>query len=135
MIANRHTTLFTAIHNDRVVGYICSILGKRIAHIYSLAVLEAYRGKGIGSTLLEKAERHALASGAQVTQLEVKCGSNAVTLYQRSGYTMKYMKKNYYGNGKHAYSMEKQLPCWGCNDEEINTAGKRNSPADAPITA
>lgn len=134
-MANRHIRIFTAVHDDLVVGYVCLALGNRIGSIYSIAVLKDYRGKGIGTALLEEAEQHALALGAEVIQLEVRYNSKAVALYQRNGYSVKHIKNNYYGSGKHAYRMIKDLPCGGCNIEKINAARKRDRPADAAVAA
>jgi ribosomal-protein-alanine N-acetyltransferase len=130
-MASHHINILTAVHDDLVVGYVCLVLGNRIGYIYSIAVLKEYRGKGIGTTLLEEAEQHAQALGIDVIQLEVRCNSKAVALYQRNGYSVKHIRNNYYGNGKPAYRMIKELPCWGCNIEKINPARKRDHPANA----
>jgi ribosomal-protein-alanine N-acetyltransferase len=121
-MANRHISIFTAVHADHLVGYICLVLGNRIVYIYSIAVLKEYRGKGIGTALLDEAEQHALALGAKVIQLEVRCNSKAVALYQRNGYSVKHIRNNYYGSGNHAYRMIKELSCGRCTIERINAA-------------
>ncbi|MBN2488639.1 MAG: GNAT family N-acetyltransferase [Methanosarcinaceae archaeon] len=132
MLANCHTTIFTAIHDGLIVGYVCLITGDRAANVYSIAVLEEYRGKGIGTKLLDRAEKHALSCGVRVIRLQVRCGSKAFKLYQRAGYCMTKIIKNYFGRDD-AYRMEKQLQHWGCSIGKIDIAGKRDHTADVAI--
>ena len=109
------------------------ITGNRATHIYSIAVLEEYRGKGIGTKLLNKAEKYALFCGVRVVRLQVRCGSKAFKLYKRAGYCVTDIRKNYYGLDD-AYRMEKQLQHWGCSIGKINIDGKRYHSADVAIT-
>ena len=109
LIKNRKYTMFVAVSDNQVVGYVCSLMYRRICLVYSIAVDEAHRGLGIGKKLLETVEIHALDFGAEKVSLEVRCDNNAVKLYQRSGYIVKDIKRKYYGDGGDAFHMEKIL--------------------------
>lgn len=55
--------------------------------ISNLAVLEEYRGKGIGFTLLQKAEDMALANNLRKLSLYVEIdNSNAIRIYEKYGF-------------------------------------------------
>lgn len=126
MINNRKFTLFVAELHGQVVGYVCLLVYKHTCLIYSIAVDEAYRGRGIGKKLLETAEKYARDSGAEKVQLEVRCDNNAVKLYQRHGYSVKNIKRKYYGDNGDAFHMEKQLAPNGgelCGTIYINGKG------------
>ena len=61
---------------------------------FTIAVREAYRGKGIGTALMEKAENYAKSKGIRRVELEV-FGKNikAITLYKARGYEIEGVKK------------------------------------------
>jgi len=95
--ADTQGKIFVAEVAQRVVGFIC--LWARVqseeldeepseyAFISDLVVLPAYRGRGLGRALLEKAEEHARRHGATTLRLEVLVKNEvAITLYQKSGF-------------------------------------------------
>lgn len=95
-----------------------------------MTVSKAYRGKGIGTKLLETAERHAISHGAEDVRLEVRCNSDALRLYQKLGYTVVGKKINYYGDGGDAFSMNKHILQHRVEDVETNNIKrKRHNPA------
>ena len=57
------------------------------AWIDELFVEPAHRGKGIGTQLLDLAERASRELGAKVLHLEVNHGNPAIELYRRRGFT------------------------------------------------
>lgn len=134
LINNHRSVLFGAIVDGNIAGYVCLIRGKKAVLIYSIAVGEKYRGKGIGTKLLEAAEKYALDTGLNVIQLEVRCNSRAVELYQRRGYSVKKIKIRYYSDGENAYSMEKRICFRGDEDATIDFGRKRRNPAIASAT-
>lgn len=109
MINSKKYTMFVAVCNCQVVGYVCFLVHKRKCLIYSIAVDKTHRGLGIGKKLLETVERCALDFSAEKVSLEVRCDNKAVKLYQRSGYIVKDIKRKYYGDGGDAFHMEKIL--------------------------
>lgn len=56
------------------------------AWIDEVFVQAAYRGQGIGTELLDLAERASLEHGAQFLHLEVTHGNSAIELYRRRGF-------------------------------------------------
>ena len=76
-------------------------------HICTLAVRQAWRGRGLGELLLLSLIEHALSSGIEMMTLEVRV-SNAVaqSLYQKYGFERVGRRKGYYGdNGEDAWIM------------------------------
>lgn len=59
------TKLFAATNNDEVVGTVGIEFYKDVALLRSLAVTEAYRGKGLGRQLVEHIESFAKENGAK----------------------------------------------------------------------
>ena len=81
------------------------------AHIYSLTVDPAHRGRGIGRLLLRRAEEAAVARGLGTMQLEVRSDNDsAIRLYRGGGYQPSGVKAGYYADGCDAITMVKQLP-------------------------
>lgn len=108
--------------DNEVVGYVmCRVeLGwgycrpglVRKGHIISLAVLEGYRRRGIGRTLMEEALK-ALSKyyGASEVYLEVRVSNYpAISLYEKLGFSKKRVIKSYYLDGEDAYVMARPLP-------------------------
>lgn len=84
---------------------------RREGRIASMAVLHDERGRGVGTLLLRSAEEAFEDRGAMTFELEVDVGNGpAISLYQKHGYTLMAMIRDYYGSGRHAYVMEKVLP-------------------------
>lgn len=66
-------------------GY-STFAGRRLINIHDLAVLPGYRGKGIGSELLEEVSRIAEAENCCKVTLEVRIDNRARNLYKRHGF-------------------------------------------------
>ncbi|WP_338599597.1 ribosomal protein S18-alanine N-acetyltransferase [Sulfolobus tengchongensis] len=100
-----------AKNGDKVVGYVIGIIqyGYR-GHIVSIAVKPEYRNQGIGSELLNEIEQRFKQNGARYSYLEVSISNlSAISFYYTNGYIISYLRKNYYGRGKHAFVMIKNL--------------------------
>ena len=81
-----------------------------IARLYSIAVADAARGRGLGAMLLAAAERAARARGAQRMRLEVRQDNGAaIQLYERRGYRRFGAHERYYEDGAPAWRYEKGL--------------------------
>jgi ribosomal protein S18 acetylase RimI-like enzyme len=95
-----------------VVAYALTMFrkGSRVARIYSIAVAEEARGRGLAAALLADAERIGVARGAERISLEVR-GDNpaAIRLYERHGYAFKGIYPDYYEDGADARRYEKRL--------------------------
>ncbi|MEM3395958.1 MAG: GNAT family N-acetyltransferase [Thermoplasmata archaeon] len=98
--------------NGRIVGYYILLFRRnaRVARLYSIAVAESWRGKGIGKALLQHAEERALKRGCNIMHLEVKTtNKTAISLYKRNGYSQIEFLQDYYKKGMHGIRMEKRL--------------------------
>lgn len=80
------------------------------ARLYSIAVAGAARGRGLGATLLDAAERAARRHGSSRLRLEVRPDNGAATrLYESRGYRRFGTYPAFYEDGADAWRYEKQL--------------------------
>ena len=99
--------------SSRVLGNVIVLFRRNVgsAHLYSLTVDPAHRGRGIGRLLLGRAEELAAARGLSSVQLEVRSDNDAaIRLYRAAGYRPSGVKAGYYADGCDAISMVKELP-------------------------
>ena len=114
-------TFLVATRDAEVVGYImCRIetgfselkkLGlAEKGHIISIAVLQEYRRKGIGRSLVERALRGMLTYKTSESFLEVRVNNiPAIDLYKGLGFKPVRRIIGYYKDGEDAYVMDKYI--------------------------
>ncbi|MDI9644370.1 MAG: ribosomal protein S18-alanine N-acetyltransferase [Candidatus Verstraetearchaeota archaeon] len=106
--------------DDKVVGYnMCRIefgvsnLKRefvRKGHVISIAVMEGYRGLGIGFRLMEQGMKNVRESGATEIYLEVRQSNiPAIQLYRKLGFKAVRVLEGYYRDGENAYMMVASL--------------------------
>ncbi len=79
--------------------------GTRV-HISTLAVREAWRGRGLGELLLLAVLEEAVQHNARSAQLEVRVSNKvAQSLYKKYGFVVQSRLGNYYRDGEDAYLM------------------------------
>ena len=111
---------YVAEVDGEVVGYVMSRveLGWGImklglvkkGHIVSLAVLEKYRRRGIGTALMRAALDGLKSYGVKEVYLEVRVSNiPAIKLYEKLGFVKKKVIPSYYLDGEDAYLMVKPL--------------------------
>ncbi|HST28116.1 MAG TPA: GNAT family N-acetyltransferase [Rudaea sp.] len=84
--------------------------GSDIARLYSIAVDDAARGRGIASALLRAVERGAHARGCTRLRLEVRQDNpGAIRLYEKLGYRRFGAIAGFYEDGADAWRYEKPL--------------------------
>ncbi|MHC1582198.1 MAG: ribosomal protein S18-alanine N-acetyltransferase [Candidatus Syntropharchaeia archaeon] len=97
--------------DGRIVGFIIAILtmdGE--GRIFSIAVDEGYRRKGIGTALLNSAFEILKEKGVDSVRLEVRVTNHpAQSLYRKLGFVDVGFIPNYYRNGEDAIVMRKKL--------------------------
>ena len=114
-------TFLVAEFDGAVVGYVmCRIeygfshlkkLGlARKGHIVSIAVKEQHRGKGVGTMLVKTSQEAMATKDATESYLEVRVtNGEAITLYQRLGYTVTSRLETYYKDGEAALVMATKI--------------------------
>ena len=75
-------------------------------HVVSVAVLDNFRGSGIGSARVEEAFKGVKEKQCDEMYLEVRCSNtDAVRLYEKLGMSVKQRLRSYYRDGEDAYMM------------------------------
>lgn len=98
LISQRRTVTFLAFDKKLAVGYVSIVFPKFLklkGNAYlTISIREKYRGIGIGSVLMEKAENYARERGVRRMELEV-FGKNtqAIKLYKKRNYEIEGVKK------------------------------------------
>ena len=81
------------------------------ADILTVAVLPAYRRQGIAKEFMRQIEAYAIEREASAMMLEVELSNeSAIKLYESLGYMKISVRMDYYGPGKDAHVMRKELP-------------------------
>ena len=94
-----------------------------LARLYSIAVADGARGRGIGEALLTAIERAARRRGARRMRLEVRQdNAAAIRLYERRGYARFAERRGYYEDGGDAWRYHKEL---GARGEGRGASAKR----------
>ena len=101
MAENKIYSFFKEEVNDKIAGFIVLMDVVDAAEIIRVAVLPEYREMGIGTKLIEKAVEEIMKKGMKNIFLEVReSNSNAIKLYNKSGFEECGVRKNYYSNPK-----------------------------------
>jgi ribosomal protein S18 acetylase RimI-like enzyme len=83
---NDHNVIFTALINEKVVGYIYTEAEGDKAEINFIQVDNLLRGKGIGSSLLTYVIDYHFKKNIKVIDLSVRPENRARTLYEKFGF-------------------------------------------------
>jgi ribosomal-protein-alanine N-acetyltransferase len=114
-------TFLLAESDGKIAGYImCRIeyglsMTKRFGlakkgHIISVAVLQEYRNKGIGTKLIREALEEVRKESGKECYLEVRItNEGAIALYNRLGFKTTSTLHGYYKDGESAYTMAMSL--------------------------
>ena len=82
----------------------------RKGHVISIATAEAHRGKGVGTTLIQRAMDEMRKGGCKEIFLEVRVTNDgAVRLYRKLSFQVTGTMQGYYKDGEYAYLMAQQL--------------------------
>lgn len=107
-------TRFMSVAEDgnTIVGY-CGVFVPAPgieADILTVAVLPAYRRQGIAKEFMRQIEAYAVEREASAMMLEVELSNeSAIKLYESLGYMKISVRMDYYGPGKDAHVMRKEL--------------------------
>lgn len=105
-------TCFVATVGKEVTGFLIAtpqaVNEGFFGHICNLAVSPDFRGRGIGTMLLRRAEHQFALDGAEGMQLEVRESNHvARSFYKKNGYEEAMVFAGYYSNGEDAIVMMK----------------------------
>jgi ribosomal-protein-alanine N-acetyltransferase len=88
--------LILAREAGAVIGFALARAVAGEAELLLLAVRRDDQGRGIGRMLLDRFSEEAGGRGATRLHLEVREGNHALSLYERSGFTLAGRRRNYY---------------------------------------
>ena len=105
--SNENTCYLLALDGEKVIGYAGCWISFGEAQITNIAIARAYRGKGIGTQLMEAVIRASMARGCTAMTLEVRpSNAPALALYHHYGFREAGRRKGYYSdNGEDAIIM------------------------------
>ena len=106
-LENKIAKYFVALDNDKVVGYAGFWNACGVADIIDVATHTEWRRKGIGQGLVKRLIDQCQNDGVCELNLEVRVSNTAaIGLYEKMGFSMVGMRKNYYENKEDAYLMQ-----------------------------
>jgi len=92
--------------DEVVAGYIVFWLMMEECQILDVVVGQEFRRRGFGETLLRKALGLAMKEGMKKAVLDVrKSNAAAIGVYQKIGFTVAHIRKNFYSNGEDGMQM------------------------------
>ena len=101
-----------AISDNQIVGYAGVIAPGpgAVADILTVTVINGFRRQGIAKRLIADIEGYCQTKGSNAIILEVATdNSSAISLYENLGYSQISIRSNYYGSGKDALVMQKEI--------------------------
>ena len=100
-----------AEENGKLAGFCLTAHQQARGYIITIDVLEKFRRRGVGTALLAEVERRLAAHGVEEIGLETATDNDsAIAFWQRHGYRIEAVLKNYYPGHLDAYEMRKRLP-------------------------
>jgi ribosomal-protein-alanine N-acetyltransferase len=103
------TRAWVATQGRSVVGHVITVGGADTAEILLIAVLPAWRRRGVARALVAEAARTWRAAGVQDLWLDVRADNRpAIALYEAVGFRSQGTRRRYYQDGTDAVLM-----AWG----------------------
>ena len=97
--------------SGETAGFLVTAHENSVGAIVTIDVLAAYRRQGVATLLLAEAERRLAAGGTRLIELETATdNASAIAFWKKHGYRTEGVKKQYYPDGRDAFTMTKQLP-------------------------
>lgn len=116
LLATAHSALLVDAGDDssleRIHGYVLLLFraNSTIARLYSIATHPAHLGRGVGTRLVDAAERQARARGYTCLRLEIRADNAAsLALFRGRGYREFGRHAAYYHDGMDALRLQKPL--------------------------
>lgn len=94
----------------KIAGFLVTAHENALGSIVTIDVLPAYRRQGVATHLLEESERRLAVAGIRTVELETATdNASAIAFWQKHGYRKRGIQKEYYPDGRDAFSMTKAL--------------------------
>jgi ribosomal-protein-alanine N-acetyltransferase len=101
-----------AISDNEIVGYAGVFVPgpDSVADILTVTVIDGFRRQGIAKKMISDIESYCQTKGSRAIMLEVATENTAATsLYENLGYSQISIRSNYYGSGRDALVMQKEI--------------------------
>jgi ribosomal-protein-alanine N-acetyltransferase len=106
----KNNLLYVAKQDNEVIGYILTLVKRKVPKIYSLGISEAFRSQNIASKLFETTINELKILGFKELELEVRIDNTlAIKLYKKFKFEIKKTSKCFYLDGCDAFIMYKSL--------------------------
>lgn len=112
MLTKAHADILVAEQTGGIGGYVLMLYNRAtsVARLYSIAVVCAARGSGLGKSLVQAAEAAARDQGCAYVRLEVRRdNAPSLTLFEGQGYRRFGVLDDYYEDHMQAVRFEKSL--------------------------
>ncbi len=108
---NEKAYVIVAEKDGERIGYVDAWILSGEAQLNNIAVLEEYRGQGVGEALLSHLVDYCKENYCQLITLEVrKTNTAAINLYEKFGFTTVSTRRGYYSdNNEDALLMNKEI--------------------------
>jgi ribosomal protein S18 acetylase RimI-like enzyme len=94
----------------KIAGCLVTANENGVGSIVTIDVLASHRRQGVATLLLEECERRLAAAGVRTIELETATdNTSAIAFWQKHGYRTVQVQKEYYPDGRDAYSMTKRI--------------------------
>ena len=96
-LTDPHGAILAAVEGDEVLGFAIYHVSFEESELFSIAVAEKYRSRGVGRALLERVLVEAARAGAEKMFLEVRrSNASARALYKSAGFAVCGERRGYY---------------------------------------
>ena len=96
-VDNPRAYFVTAMEGEAVLGYGGMHCAADECYIDNIAVFRRYRGRGLGTAIIERLAQEARRRGCRFISLEVRVSNKkAIRLYERCGFQREGERKNFY---------------------------------------
>ena len=101
---------FKMVHESQIIGYIGFWITFETAQVTKVSIAKRFQGKKLSYILMQDMEKRVKLANCEVITLEVRVSNvAAIHLYQKCGFHIECIRKNYYDNHEDAYLMMKEL--------------------------
>lgn len=101
---------FKMVDNQKIIGYMGFWITFDIAQITKISICKAYQGKKLSYILMQDLEKRVRLAHCKSLSLEVRVSNQvAIHVYQKCGFKIETLRKDYYDNHEDAYLMVKEL--------------------------